>query len=671
MKALEGLGIAKLRSTQQQPFSPTAGTCHWIEDRQFFTDWLTDLGPKRLWISGTIGFGKTYLARHVVDLVGSDGMLAYCSLADITAGYKTSKSVLVWLMYEILNVRRELIARCLTVFYQQESGSKGENVCDWSFSSVKKLWETLMGALSPTGGGAPGQRQSRGTIVLDGIDQCLGGPDELRKLRELFVCITEGHAFRVLVFSRSSSDLVEVQQQRGFEMYLLGEEDTRGDISATVREGAYWIARFHSYGSEIQGKIVEKIERKAKGMYLWATTVLEELKRQPLLPSQLEEFLNSLPPTIIELYDLILGRVGTPGMGTSGSEASDVTRFVRHVLFWIAYQLHEMSEEEMWTGVSLLEVAEPFLTQHGGVRRITEVDVRVVPRTTNLKRKISRGCGALVTCTEDDTFVAAHPSVQEFLVTPTETLQRRYPRLRHHQTYYCGGLQPDNIIRQLCTNYLLLRYFSDPKNDEPCVTWAAKVQRRVEEHPFSRYTARSWLKHANMSDHQIDLSGNAGFTAGSDQQRLLAPEDRTSRDWKCSRSWMEIWWYYENPGRDFPTDGVPLDSLGSGESLPPRIQLVVDTPDDTQKPGTPSPLPSQTSPAPAPQRRGRRPAPAPVPLPPVAMPPPPSHPPSTWAPSPPAPVPPPKFRRVRDPPPRQTERSASPSCCRRFFCCCC
>ncbi len=635
LKTLEGLGIAKIRSTQQQPFKHTAGTCHWIETRQFFKDWLTNSDPKRLWISGSIGSGKTYLARHVVDLVDSGGTLAYCSLVDITTGYKTPKSVLVWLMYEILSTRRELIARCLTAFYQRESGSQGDNVCDWPFLSVKRLWETLVGALKPTDGGASGQR---GTIVLDGIDQCLGGPDELKRLRELFVCITEGHAFRVLIFSRPSSDLVEIQQQRGFQMYSLNEKDTKEDVSATVREGAYWIARLHSYGREVQEKIVENVGGKAKGMYLWATMVLEELKRQPLPPSQLDEFLNNLPPTIIELYDLILGRVGTPNTGISGAAASGVTSFVRHVLFWIAYQLHEMNEEEMWTGISLLEAAEPLLPQ-SGARRITEADVRAMPHTTNLKREISRGCGALVTWTENDTFVVAHPSVREFLVTPTETLRRRYPRLRHHQTYYCGGLQPDNIIRQLCTSYLLLRYFSEPKDEEPSVSWVARVQRRVEEYPFSRYTARSWLKHANMSDHQVNLSGNAEFTAGSDQQRLLAPEDIASRDLNCSRSWMEIWWYYEKPGQEFPADGISLESFGSGESLPPRVQWV--TSDDARDQTTPSPLPRTARAAP-PLRTFRAPAPAP----------------------------PPQMRRIRDPPPRLRERSPSPCCCRRFCCSC-
>lgn len=334
--------------------------------------------------------------------------------------------------------------------------------------------------------------------------------------------------------------------------------------------------------------------------------VLEEIKRQPLSPSQLEELLNNLPLTIIELYNLILGRAGTRGGDSLGSSgAGTVNNFARHVLFWIAYQLHGMNEEEMMTGVSLVEAAG-LLPQREPPRSITEADVRVMPHATNLQRDISRGCGALVAFTEDNTFVAAHPSVQQFLVTPTETLKRSYPELKHHQKYYCGGLRPDDIIRQLCTNYLLLRYFSDPRYDEPCATWAAKVKKRMWEHPFGRYSARSWLKHANMSGHQIDLSGNPEFTEGSDQQRLLYPAAGASSDRRCSRSWMEIWWYYEKPGLDFPTDGVPLDTLSSGASLPPRLQWL-GTPDDSGKPATPS-LPSRTWPAPRPRPRGRAPA---------------------------------------------------------------
>ncbi len=627
--------------------------------------------------------------------------------------YKTPESVLVWLMYEILSARRELIAECLTAIYQQEKSSKKGSVCDWPFAIVKRVWKKLVGALLRTPGRAAGQHHSRITIIIDGVDQCLGGQDQLRRLKEFFVCITEDPTFRLLVFSRPSSDLSDIEQQRGFVGYLIKDQDTKADILVTVKEGARWVARLHRYGEDMEARIVDKVEGKAKGMYLWATTVLEELKRQRLSSSQLEEFLNNLPPTIIELYDLILGRSAVLDTESSSSEANGANSFVRRVLFWIAYQLHGMDEEEMWTGICLLGATERLLPQRKPTHRITEADVRVVPRATNVKRDISRGCGALVTFTEDDTFAAAHSSVQEFLVTPTETLRQSYPRLRHHQNYYCGGLQPDDIIRQLCTNYLLLSYFSDPENNEAGATWADKVQRRVGKHPFSRYTARSWFKHANMSDHQIDSRGHVIFTAGSDQQRLLTPEDPKSEDWKCSRSWMEIWWYYEKPGQDFPTDGISSDVLGSGEILLPRVQWVVGTPDDTRKRATPSPLPrtaqasppSRASPEPAPQQWEWRSAPAPVvlspsllppPLPPLPPPPPSSHPPSplpsyppsnppshplprappsrtlsSRAPSPPGLVPPPQIRRVRDPPPRREERSPSPSCCRRWFCCCC
>jgi hypothetical protein len=259
-----------------------------------------------------------------------------------------------------------------------------------------------------------------------------------------------------------------------------------------------------------------------------------------------------------------------------------------------------MNEEEMWAGLSLVEAAG--LPRRDPTRRITETDVRAMPHTTNLERDISRSCGALVTFTEDCTFVAAHPSVQQFLVTPTETLQRRYPQLRHHQTYYCGGVFPDDVIRQLCTNYLLLCYFSDPKNDEPGENWTAKVNNRVLEHPFSRYTARSWLRHANLSDNQIVLRGSSGFVEGSDHQRLLAPAATALSDKKCSRSWKEIWWYYEKPGLEFPTDGVSVDILlSSGASPTPRLQWV-EASDQAGEPARPSPTTR-----PRPQRQPRPP----------------------------------------------------------------
>lgn len=595
LKALEALGIAKIRSAQEQPFKPTATTCRWIEDQPSFTVWQNGRGSQKLWISGALGTGKTYLSRHIVELVGSDGDIAYCSLNNIVAGYKTAKSVLVWLMYEILTVRRELIDKCLTGPYERDRASNGDSVCDWPFSQVKQVWKSLMRVLKRPAGGP-----FCGTIVVDGIDQCLGGQDhdELTSLKQFFGCITKDDGFRLLVFSRPSTDLSDIQVTRGFSGHLMVETDTQKDITTTVKETARWIARSHNYDSRTKQKIVAKVTAKAKGMYLWATMVLEEMRRQPLSASDLEEFLNQLPSDIIELYDFLLGRAGTPSTDRSGSVANGGDGFARHVLFWIAYQLCGMNEDELCTGVSLTKAIG--LPQRNPTRRITEADVRAIPDGTNLERDISRSCGALVVFTEDDTFAPAHPSVQQFLVTPTEVLKQRCPRLKHHQDYYCGDLRPDRIIRQICTNYLLLPRFSDPRNDEPCATptaWAARVNKRVDQHPFSRYAARNWLKHASMSDQRSDINGNRRSTKELDQQRLQTMAAGESSDWKCSRSWMEIWWYYERPGLDFPLDGVSLDSLHSGARPPARLQWVgtLDHTVGTGNPATGSPASRMSS----------------------------------------------------------------------------
>jgi len=569
LRALEGLGIARMRiqSVQQQR---TAGTCDWIEFKQFFKDWREKSNPERLWVYGGLGSGKTYLTRHIVELLGSDGAVAYCSLNDIVTSYKTPKSILVWLMYEILRARRELIAECLTRVYEQERESKGDNVCDWPLENVKGLWKALMKSLMVD---KAGRKHGTLHVVIDGVDQCLGGSRELKNLKEFFVCITDGPVLQLLVFSRPSSDFNTIQRDHEFKPYLMRENDTRRDISTTVREGAHRIAIECDLDKTTEEQVVKKVEEKAKGMYLWASVVLGELKRDRITKEDLLELLDNLPESIIELYDFILGRATALRAQNSGSEVKkSVNIFTKRVLFWIAYQVQAMDEGELWTGVSLVRAVG--LPPRGTPRGITEGDVGVLSSAENLERKISRACGALVTFTDDDAFVPSHPTVGQFLVTPTEKLKDIYPNLKHHEKYYCGGLSPDDIIRQLCTNYLLLRRFSEPENHHTHETWAAKVEARVAEHPFGRYAACNWLKHAHKEIHPTttNSAGNPEFAAGSDGQRLLQPAHNALHDIKCSRSWIEIWWYFEKPGLEFPADGVvPLEDLRSGAVPPERF----------------------------------------------------------------------------------------------------
>ncbi|KAL2138343.1 hypothetical protein VTI28DRAFT_6956 [Corynascus sepedonium] len=343
-----------------------------------------------------------------------------------------------------LYIRKELIAKALSGIYERKRRDNGDAIYDWSLNQVTQLWKSLTKALTETGG-----KDYRCTIVIDGVDQCLGGQDRdgLKSIRKFFDCIDENNIFRILVFSRKDSDLSDIREEHSFESYVIQDDDTIGDISATIREAASWIAKRHKYDSKTEWKIVESIKRKAKGMYLWATMVLEEIRREKLPKSELEDFLTNLPRSIIELYDFILGRSGTSSTANSSSRPTEVNDFTRHVLFWIAYQLHEMNEDEMRTAIHMLKTIG--LPPRDPTNPITDDDLVADRANTNLERDISRNCGSLVTFTEHEIFAPAHYTVRQFLVTPTEQLKRTYPGLEHHHKYYCGELQPNRIIRQL------------------------------------------------------------------------------------------------------------------------------------------------------------------------------------------------------------------------------
>ena len=570
--------MTKTKAVHQLVEERTPGTCTWIETQDFFNAWKfcqRDSGKDRqhgrrnhiwswgrrdrrsdkLWIYGDMGCGKTQLAAHIIDhleseLRKSQDFVVFCSLHDIDRDWKTPETVLACLIYELLCACRP-VAR---VWLQRRSHASTD-ILSWKLEQLTQLWKFLVREISRRGG--------RATVIIDAIDECTNpGIANDESVSQLLRCLAESldhedvidQSWRLLVLSRNTAEIRVLRGRHGlqdFVSYEMSEKVTEADIAATVREAVTGMIRRYSYNDQkLKSDVVDVIQSKAKGMYLWAYIVVKEIAKMRRTPNEIRKLLSRLPSGIIGLYEMILEGIRTDDQAKA-----------RIVLLWVAHQRVALTESEFRTAFLLTTAAE---LSNRGMRSETCLDrlgKNDIDNGFYDQEQIIGCCEPLVKFAEqangDCCLVPIHHSVLEYLQTSAEELSRKdLGEVKHQRKYYYSEEHASNIISRLCTTYLLLPYFDDSgllystKTEERDV-WEEKVVSRVDEHPFSKYAALHWIEHGlgagESKEQRFDQSNPE-----SDEYALLSLLDDDNTKVENALCWAEIWWHFNGNGEDFP-----------------------------------------------------------------------------------------------------------------------
>lgn len=169
-------------------------------------------------------------------------------------------------------------------------------------------------------------------LIIDGFDELP------RESQEAFLdCLEkfekesrDPKKFRLLVLSREGHGLESLPTRPigGFEKYTVKPEDTRKDILKTVKEGMnyIWNRVVGTTAYLDREETCETIVERSKGMYLWATLVVEELNRTRIINEiQIQRIIESAPQDITGLYGYILERM---------CEKQDRLSFIKQALLW-------------------------------------------------------------------------------------------------------------------------------------------------------------------------------------------------------------------------------------------------------------------------------------------------------------------------------------------------
>ncbi|KAI1314158.1 hypothetical protein F5Y03DRAFT_389634 [Xylaria venustula] len=313
----------------------TRDTCEWLLRHDRFRKWEASSFSTVLWLQGSPGAGKTFLASKVVDyrrdqLKSSPNQQGlaffYCDRNEEERRKPLSilRSLVRQLSTTIKNpdyIRTELKVRC------REARSHGSDL------SLETCKEQLLESVN---------LYSQTTLVLDALDECdpnLRG--QILEVVEYLISRSE-NGLKVFISSRPDRDIKDrFLKTPNIEVQATDNEE---DIDKFVREKIVQHGNWRNMSQDLRDSIVEKLHAKSQGMFQWAFLQINELLGLET-QSAIRSRLGNLPADLKIAYDEIYSKI----------EARDkYDRALADRAFkWVACARRPLNSEELLSAIRL------------------------------------------------------------------------------------------------------------------------------------------------------------------------------------------------------------------------------------------------------------------------------------------------------------------------------
>ncbi|KAI0423012.1 hypothetical protein F5X98DRAFT_369029 [Xylaria grammica] len=570
--------------------TPMARTGEWIFERAGFKDWLDQRSGKQgLWISGGPGCGKSYLAKHIVDKLRSQGNLVVCAFlcepnpSNIDVWYLLSKilqqaldiepalhhgqpslngrdvrnllikardrvpprpgrtsrptennvqGLLAATTRQVLELAPELIGSVLTRDWEDDKPPDG-----WT-PDFQTLWlQVMVEALA----------KHRIIAVIDGFDKMKRPCQEafLQTLEDLTKALqTRGkaswarrkalqmnHDLRLLFFSNEYPELRSDSEKYGFARYAIETKDTGMDITRAVDSRLEVIHKIHKYPPKLQDKISKAVPKAANGIYLRAELMLGGLKHTRYSEDGIHKLLDSPPNGTAQLYDHLFGKIWAH---------EENRRSIKQVLLCVTFQQEGLNPAELSIARALQKVRE---STGGDIVSYEQVQGFL---DDNTELWVNRFCGHLIKF-ENGRFELVHPSLRKYLTTKPDELHKEYGsdvELPSHVDSFMDEAESHRRLGNLCAAYLAMPFFAQPiqHSSKDWLTWREAVKKRMKKYPFLRYAALHWSEHLKLAQ-DLAVPGSSLGEGKADRARRRQLENQRLGN---SKSWAEVGCYFHD-----------------------------------------------------------------------------------------------------------------------------
>lgn len=498
----------RLKVSQPQP-----GTCSWLMEQKFIKKWISSDETNLIWLCGHAGFGKSVLARYLVDKLSE----------------RTDSSMTIFFFCSYLDDRTQdltiLLSALIYQLLKEDPGlsrpiDKRYGVIDGKIAtSQPDLWE-ILGLVTDA---------ARGRTVFVVIDAL----DELAKsawhdlIERLISIVAKGNGMvKLLITSRHEPEIGQFLGCRSARLDLGEIGNNRSDVETYLKDIVRLYGSSMSFSDDSIKIVVDEMVSRADGMFLWAklawTYFIDGvgLWTKSTLDRKITE-LRQLPPGLDALYYRILTKIDK-------SYWNDII----HVLSWMAVAPRPLKLDELPTALAL----------KGRPEKVGDMEMGF-----NLPQFLGSYLPHLVKVHENGDITTVHQSFKEFLLQTKELFETRERNpffIDKYDSNYEAGLS--------CLCYLGLDdYNSEDRlrsilwNEMGFPSRSPEKDRLFSRYPFLQYSMEHWAFHltASNNDRKDRQTGRLGSGPG-----------------ECGDGADTVWTYFEKTLLRDDGQGDPLTS---------------------------------------------------------------------------------------------------------------
>jgi ankyrin repeat protein len=451
---------------------PYRKTCTWLLETEEYIEWWKSPRNVILWLSGSPGCGKSFLAAYLVkSLPQNSSSAATVIYFFFNAQYPRAKSP-INLLSAILCQLIGHFPHVLEVVEQSSPRGK-DQPSSTLVNSLDDLWKIFISYLDALRNREISQQPI--IFIIDALDECnigsyngdrqKGSAVFLERLQRLFDHdISEAGHVEIKFIITARSDFLDTYRRRfpimDFPVINVGDRN-RNDIALYVEEELkIWCtsAEKVAFSSVLRTEILEK----AEGFFAWAALVIEALFNRSSKPKVLLSTLRSFPTgrncMLQRLYGEILGKVARENVDE-----------VREILSVVVTSIRPLRLEELAVTIAIRDSQST-----AELMQNKSLDIMV---------DIGNLCCGLIICTNGfvrpfhktlkDFLESSDLCPQEFLIDPGEA-----------NNYFTH-----RSLKYLNFEEILASIGHDREGDIEA----------IKKYPFLEYAADSWLHHAEYS----------------------------------------------------------------------------------------------------------------------------------------------------------------------------
>ncbi|KAK5455876.1 hypothetical protein LTS15_005193 [Exophiala xenobiotica] len=529
------------------------GTCQWVLSHSQYRRWDASLHDDLLWISADPGCGKSVLAKSLVDNElrnTSQHTVCYFFFKDNEEQNNVATAICA-LLHQLFSHRPQLIQHAIPLW--EKNGNK-------LVKEMRDLWRILLAA-------ARDDQAYDVTCVLDALDECQ--PSDQRWLIEMLSqfhtqtptssSTTRRGRLKFLATSRPYYN-IQVEFQKTLHslptIRLRGEEENdqiHNEINSVIRMEVEKLATDLQLDDDTKDQLMTRLLGMQHRTYLWLHLAIEDIYQTFHECLRLEEAsIESLPSTVEEAYEKILGRV---------SQKPKQKDNVKKILQIVVGAHRALTIQEMAIALGIATSAQPKSLDK----------VKVDP--SRLEANIRDWCGLFIFINHARIYLI-HQTAKEFLIG--DSCSTPLPGWKH-----C--LDPGNVEKEMariCIEFLCLEE-----------TWhmGASIARSLEELKSRYLEKHEFLEKCNdieslvvySAEYWPDHLRNADTPMNENISQLYNTHG------KLYDSWFTIYWEATHQFEDPPQrmNSICLAAfLGHGEVLRSILQsngqYEIDKPDE-------------------------------------------------------------------------------------------